>query len=232
MTDSNLALRPLRRQSLGDQVAQTLRDLISTDRLRPGDRILETELAARLNVSRGPVREALKQLAVEGLVTVAEKGGAYVAEPSLDETRALVGLRYRMEEYAIELAIHRITPDGVADLRGLIDKMRDAASEGDFDRLQELDVRYHRTIWDWAGSKRLAELLSLAVSPLMLSRIWRSWRQGDVVAAHAEMLDVIAARDIAAVRAGIARLLERSLGALEDGRRVADGGVADETASE
>ena len=91
MTDSNLALRPLRRQSLGDQVAQTLRDLISTDRLRPGDRILETELAARLNVSRGPVREALKQLAVEGLVTVAEKGGAYVAEPSLDETRALVG---------------------------------------------------------------------------------------------------------------------------------------------
>jgi DNA-binding GntR family transcriptional regulator len=182
MTDPDpaTALPALKRQSLGDQVAQTLRDLISTDRLKPGDRILETELAAQLNVSRGPVREALKQLAVEGLVTLAERGGAYVAEPSLEEIRALVGLRYRMEEYVVELAMPRITVAGFAELRAIIAEMREAANAGDMSRVQELDVHYHRTLWEWAGSKRLVDLLALAVSPLMLSRLWHSWR-GDVI---------------------------------------------------
>jgi DNA-binding GntR family transcriptional regulator len=204
------SIPPIRRQSLGEQVAETLRNLISTDRLKPGDRLVETELATKLNVSRGPIREAIKQLAVEGLVTSAEKGGAYVAEPSLDETRALVGLRYRMETYAIELGIRRITPDGIAELRGMIAEMRAAAAAGEADRLPDLDFRYHRTLWDWAGSKRLTELLSLVVSPLMLSKLWKTWH-GDVIAAHEETLDAIESGDIAAIRARFDQVTQTSI---------------------
>lgn len=214
MTDPAPAIPTLRRQSLGEQVAQTLRDLISADRLKPGDRILETEMAARLNVSRGPVRDALKQLAVEGLVTLAEKGGAYVAEPSPEETRALVGLRYRMEEYAVELALPRITPEGIAELRAIIAEMREAVRRGEVSRLSELDVRYHRTLWEWAGSKRLVELLAFAVSPLMLSRLWGSWT-GDVVAAHEKTLDLIASGDLDAVRRRFTQLASDSLARLQ-----------------
>lgn len=198
------SFHPVKRQTLGEQVAETLRNLISTDRLKPGDRILETELAAKLNVSRGPVRDAFKQLFVEGLLTTSEKGGAYVAEPSANETRALIGLRYRMEEYAIELALGHITPEDIGQLRNITAEMCQARVEDDVVRIQELDILYHRTLWSLAGSKRLTELLALVVSPMLLNKLWQNW-QGDVVAAHEEMLYAIAAGDLDAVRRCTAR---------------------------
>jgi len=208
------ALPPIRRESLGDQVANTLRNLISTDRLKPGDRIVEAEWAARLNVSRGPIRDAIRQLTTEGLLTSPEKGSAYVSEPSRDELRALIGLRYLMEEYAVELAIPRITPEGAAELRTILDQMRQAAAGGQDDWLRELDVRYHRIIWTWTGSRRLAEILSIAISPLMLSRLWRSF-EGDVIEAHERTMRAIASGDVELARAGLRAARQEALERLE-----------------
>lgn len=206
MTPLDKNLPTIKREPLGEQVADTLRNLISTDHLRPGDRIIEAEWAAKFNVSRGPIRDAIRQLANEGLVVCPTGSSAYVAEPQVEEMRLLVGLRYRMEEYVVELATARITPEGIAELRGILAEMRQAVATGDQERQRELDVQYHRTLWDWAGSKRLTELLSLAISPLMLSRLWRNW-DGDIVAAHEHIMDAIAAGDTekacTALRAGL-----------------------------
>ncbi len=207
-------LPEIRRQSLGEQVAETLRNLISTDQLKPGDRIVEAEWAARLNVSRGPVRDAIRQLSAEGLITCPERGSAYVSEPSLDELRALIGLRYRMEEYAIELAIGRITPEGRAELLRLIQEMRQARDRGDEDAVRELDVRYHRTLWDWAGSRRLTELMSLIISPHLLHRLWRNFR-GDVVADHELVARAIVSGDMKAVHEAVLHGMQISLDSLD-----------------
>jgi GntR family transcriptional regulator, gluconate operon transcriptional repressor len=216
----------IRRQPLGGQVADTLRSLISTDRLRPGERIVETELAARLNVSRGPVRDAIKQLAVEGLITYCARGGACVAGPSPEEINALVGLRIRMEEFAVELILRRITPAEIATLRGLIAEMRDADARADLDALPEIDVRYHRTLWSLAGSNRLTELLSMAVSPLTMNRLWRNWR-GNVVADHERVVDALESHDLEAVRACYADFLRNPL----DGRSLPESTAANGRAS-
>lgn len=216
MTELDINLPTIRRLPLGEQVAEMLRNLISTDRLKPGDRIVEAEWATRLSVSRGPVRDAIRQLAAEGLITCPPKGSAYVAEPSLGELRALVGLRYRMEEYAIELAIERITPGGVAELRQLIEELRDARDRHDEELLRELDARYHRTLWGWAGSARLTELLSLVISPLLLARLWRNW-PGDVLAAHEQVAGAIARGDVAAARVALRTAMQVSLDGLEHG---------------
>jgi DNA-binding GntR family transcriptional regulator len=211
------SLPRVKRETLGEQVAQTLRNLISLDRLKPGDRIVEADWATKLDVSRGPVRDAIRQLAAEGLVTCPPKGSAYVSEPSMEELRALVGLRNRMEEFAIELAIQRITAEGIAELRGILDEMRVAASEVDENLLRDLDVRYHRTLWSWAGSARLTELLSLAISPLLLSRLWLAY-PGDVLASHVAGLDAIAAGDMDAVRSRLCLATQLELDVLNRDR--------------
>ncbi len=220
MTEHDDNLPTIKRLSLGEQVAETLRSLISTDRLKPGDRIVEAEWAAKLNVSRGPVRDAIRQLAAEGLITCPARGSAYVSEPSDEELRVLVGLRYHMEEYALELAVRRITSEGIAELQQLIAEMRQARDAGDEELLRELDVRYHRMLWGWAGSNRLTELLSLVISPLMLSRLWRSF-PGDNLAAHERIAAAIAAGDIETARAAMRVGLQVSLESLDLGRAAA-----------
>ena len=214
MSEYDQTLPTIRRETLGDQVAETLRNLISTDQLKPGDRIIEAEWAARFNVSRGPIRDAIRALATEGLVVCPTGSSAYVAEPQCDEMRVLVGLRYHMEEYAVELATRRITPEGIDELRGIIAEMRAAREAGDDERQRTLDVLYHRTLWGWAGSKRLVELLSLAISPLMLSRLWHN-HQGDVVSAHEHIMNAIAAGDVDGARARLRENLDMSLTTLD-----------------
>ena len=214
VTDYDQILPTIKRETLGDQVAETLRNLISTDQLKPGDRIIEAEWAARFNVSRGPIRDAIRTLATEGLIVCPTGSSAYVAEPQCDELRVLVGLRYRMEEYAVELATRHITPEGIDELRVIIDEMREAQAAGDDERQRELDVRYHRTLWGWAGSKRLTELLSLAISPLMLSRLWSSW-DGDIVDAHEQIMNAIAAGDVEGACASLRAGLDISLAGLD-----------------
>lgn len=206
-------LPAIRRDSLGAQVAETLRHLISTDQLKPGDRIIEAEWATRFGVSRGPIRDAIRTLATEGLLACPTGGSAHVAEPQCEELQILVGLRYRMEEYAVELAIRRITPEGIEELRGIIAEMYAAWAAGDERRQRELDLCYHRTLWGWTGSRRLEELLSLAISPLMLSRLWHN-HEGDVVAAHEQIVNAIATGDLEGARASLRANLATSLASL------------------
>ncbi|WP_137034757.1 GntR family transcriptional regulator, partial [Streptomyces albus] len=104
---------------LREQVYEALLSLITTRQLRPGQHLVESELADRLGVSRQPVREALQRLATDGWVDLRPAQGAFVHEPSEEEADQLLSVRTLLEAEAARLAAAHAGPEGVAELEEL-----------------------------------------------------------------------------------------------------------------
>src|SRR5215510_6858495 len=116
--DSGLPLK----RTIADQVAEVVRQRILTGQFKGGQPIRQEHLAAELGVSRIPLREALKQLAAEGFVTITSHKGAVVAELSVAEAEELFEIRLRLETWLLALAIPAMSED---DLAALEENMRE-----------------------------------------------------------------------------------------------------------
>lgn len=143
-------------QSLGDRVVHQLLDHLLSGHLEPGSRLREVELAARLGVSRTPVREALARLARDGLVELLPNRGAIVRQLGADELRHIYQLREALEGLAAELACEHCTPDDLARLRTLFDAA--GARDADFAAAcRRVDQELHRLIAARSGNPVLAQ---------------------------------------------------------------------------
>lgn len=155
-----------------DAAAAALREAILRGDAAPGSRLGETELAEQLGLSRTPVREALRQLASDGLVTVLPNRGARVAEWSREDLEEIYELRALLEAHAAARAATRIPDEQVALLVKLCDEMDDCARQAtasDLDRIAELNARFHGLILEASGSARLTGLMKAVVQvPLVL----------------------------------------------------------------
>ncbi len=153
--------------SLRDQIVGAIRDAIIQGKLRPGEKTPEQELAGELGVSRTPIREALRILEQQGLIESRPKNGTYIARINWDEVRDSLHVRIALEEFAVRLAVTRLTSqawdDLCATLRGLLDGMRSAVARSDPIAATELDMQWHTLLIDAARNR-------------FLSRIWRSTR--------------------------------------------------------
>jgi DNA-binding GntR family transcriptional regulator len=202
------ALTPASRKSLTEDVAERLRDAILHGELSPGQRLLEEELGAILEVSRGPVREALMLLEREGLVQPARNRGVSVVELTRNDLEEIFTLRSALEPLAISLAIQR----GDASDRAAMDAAQAEMTSAFSRRITErdaarLDVQFHDTIYRAGHHQRLAtawEQIRLPTYWFMLSRNVASpdWREG-TVRGHAELVRVIKAGDEAVAAAAI-----------------------------
>jgi DNA-binding GntR family transcriptional regulator len=129
------------------QVVASLRQAIVSGRLRPGDRLTETDLAERLGTSRAPVREALRQLEQEGLVASQPYRATEVLGVTQEEIEeVLVPLRVTLERFAFRKALPLLTPADHAALAKLVQLMRYAGEAGDVDSLADADVRFHELV--------------------------------------------------------------------------------------
>jgi DNA-binding GntR family transcriptional regulator len=197
---SGSALTPPRRKSLGDDVADRLREAILHGELNAGQRLREEELAARLQVSRGPVRDAFVTLEREGLIRSSRHRGVTVVELTLRDLHEIYTLRSALEPLAVSLAIRRGTE---ADLAG-IESALDEFTKGLKPRISErtaadLDVQFHDAIYRAARHERLYQTWSQIRMPaywFMLSRNVASpdWREG-TVKGHADILKIIRSGD-------------------------------------
>lgn len=152
-------LSRLTQGSRGDGVAAALRQAITDGRMQPGDRLLEIDLAKQLGTSRGPVREALRQLEAEGLVVSYPYRGTMVADVSQDEIEeVLVPIRLIIERFAFRRAMPLITADDVAALAALCADMRKAAEDGDTERLADDDIRFHELVIERSGQTHCLQL--------------------------------------------------------------------------
>ena len=144
---------------LRDVVFNTLRQAILRGELKPGERLMEIQLADKLGVSRTPIREAIRKLELEGLVLMIPRRGAEVAEITEKSLRDVLEVRGALEELAVELACDRITEEGIEQLKVAAKEFEQALQSGDVTTYAEADVKFHDVIYLATENQRLIQLL-------------------------------------------------------------------------
>lgn len=142
-----------------DYAYKELRRMIMNKEFKPGQRLPEMSLAEQLNVSRTPVREALRRLASEGLVVIIPNEGARLANPSKKEIEDTFEIRAYLECLAIEKAITRIRPLQICMLEEAIEKEENIFPEKDLEKYLEVNNAFHKTIAEASGNITLYELI-------------------------------------------------------------------------
>lgn len=195
---ADLLATPLKR-SLSDEVVDSLRDAILSGRLGPGERLREELLASSLQVSRGPVREAIQRLEREGLVVVYPRRGAIVARLSREDLDEVYSLRLALEKLAVHEAIRKAQDSDLAAMQTVVNAMAHGLESGVTEQqAAELDTRFHQRLVESAQHKRLLRSwleLRPQIHLLLLSRtVDKDFRQ-HLVKSHVSILDAIRARD-------------------------------------
>lgn len=179
---------------LRDRVYEALLELITTRALRPGQHLVESELAGHLGVSRQPVREALQRLNTEGWVDLRPAQGAFVHEPTEEEADQLLTVRTLLEAEAARLAAAHTDEAGVEALEEILAQGMRAVESDDVDAAVALNARFHAKIMELAGNAVLAELAAQVdrrvrwyYTPVARTRGHQSWvEHRDLIAAVAD----------------------------------------------
>jgi DNA-binding GntR family transcriptional regulator len=181
---------------LRERVYEALLELITTRALRPGQHLVESELASQLGVSRQPVREALQRLNTEGWVDLRPAQGAFVHEPTEEEADQLLTVRTLLEAEAARLAAAGAGPEGVAALEEVCATGERAVLDDDVDGAVAANAEFHATVMALAGNAVLADLAAQVhrrvrwyYTPVARQRGKQSWTE------HRELIAAIAARD-------------------------------------
>lgn len=144
---------------LRDVVFNTLRQAILRGELKPGERLMEIQLANKLGVSRTPIREAIRKLELEGLVLMIPRRGAEVAEITEKSLRDVLEVRRALEELSVKLACERITEEQIEELKVAAKEFERVLKNGDVTAYAEADVKFHDIIYYATDNQRLIALL-------------------------------------------------------------------------
>ncbi|HEX5619566.1 MAG TPA: GntR family transcriptional regulator [Solirubrobacteraceae bacterium] len=178
---------------LADRAYVELRDQIITLAIPPGAPLDEEALGRALQLGRTPLREAVKRLALENLVSVYPRRGTFVAEINITDLAHISDVRVELEGHASYRAAQRLTPEQRAELGGLLAELAEPGTSAAAD-LMELDARIHRFVYRCAGNPYLRDTLerylnlSLRIWYLVLGRLPHLFER---VHEHAELLEAI-----------------------------------------
>ncbi|WP_210605117.1 GntR family transcriptional regulator [Brevibacterium oceani] len=193
------------------RVTEVLRNQIIDGIRLPGERLVERNLAEELGVSRVPIREALKQLASEGLVTTRPNTWSTVREFSPSDIADLNEVRTVFDVLIFELAAQRHTREGLARLESTMRRGRELSQNGDVVGAHRSAAEFHAIVTELTGNELLGEIGALLDSRMR----WQLSQHDDldvVATEHAELFDAIARRD--QTKAG--ELANRHLGTSQD----------------
>lgn len=219
------------RRRLRDTAYERLKDAIRHAHLAPGHPLSETALSRILGISRTPVREALQQLAQEGLVQVIPGRAVTVAAPSLPGVMNLIHIRSLLEPEVARLVAESPTMDVAATLRLLVDRMDEAARRNDRAAWSKADTEWHEALGAACPNILLAELvlqMRNRTHVVAVDAQTTQQRIQDCTAEHRRVVDAIAARDpqaaeqtmrqhIAELRESMFRRLSRGAGPTREG---------------
>ena len=144
---------------LRDVVFNTLRESILKGEMKPGERLMEIHLANKLGVSRTPIREAIRKLELEGLVTMIPRRGAEVAQITAKSLRDVLEGRQALDALAMELACERISEEEIGRLREACDNFAEITKTQDAVRIAQADVELHDIIVQGSRNEKLAQMV-------------------------------------------------------------------------
>lgn len=143
------------RYTLVDRIINQLREAIKNGNLKPGGRIVEAELAHQMGISRISVREAIRCLEKEGLITSIPFKGAHVAELTKNDLEEIYYLRMTLEELAIRTLIKNLNTEKIDKLESVVAEMKQTADRGSLEEIIDVDLKFHRTICELSENSRL-----------------------------------------------------------------------------
>jgi len=178
----------------------SLESAILTGRLKPRERMVEQELAEQLNMSRTPIREALRRLEERGLVRILPRRGAVVSDISQADVENIYAVRSTLEVLASQLAVERIGPEGMERVREMEAAHASLAVGGDVRGLMLANDRFHDAIYIAAGNPCLFEIIQQLRRQVHAVR-FNAWSRPDriarSVAEHHQILQALTLRDSA-----------------------------------
>ncbi|QIL84089.1 GntR family transcriptional regulator [Diaphorobacter sp. HDW4A] len=184
------------RRERGSDVFQTLRDMAISYQLKPGERLSEIELAARLGVSRTPVREALARLVTEGFLEPCTRG--YMRRPlQVQDVLDMYEARMAVERECLRYAVERASQTQIDEMQSFLDKSRAAAPGTAVRELVEFDEAFHNRIAQMSGNGELARMLGNLnervrfIRWIDMEKVGRDSTQKE----HGAIADAIARRD-------------------------------------
>ena len=202
MAELDTPLRPLSPRALYQDVAESLRQQIYARTLEPGSWIDEQKLSAGFGISRTPLREALKVLAAEGLVTMKVRRGAYVTEMSPNDVAQVYHLLSLLESDAASEVALRASATERAALEALHGQLE--AQVADRDAFFATNEQFHMLMLEIAGNRWRSQIVADLRKVMKLNRHLSLFKQGrlaDSLGEHRELMAAIAAKDaVAAAR--------------------------------
>ena len=203
MTATALGLPRIRPRVLRHEVLGALRAAILATEIPPGARLLEANVAARMGVSRAPVREAIRHLEQEGLVEFFPHRGAVVVGVPEAEIGAIYELRAIIEARATSSVAQSITDEQLATLEALIDEMRKVLPSKDTEAVADIDLRFHELIVEWSGMRLLRHIWSSLDGLVRLRSYQALGRPGkdqryftqNVAGSHVAVIEALRSRD-------------------------------------
>ena len=159
MTREKLTLDANSCKSLREIVFETIRTAIVQGNLKPGERLMEVQLAQELGVSRTPVRESIRKLELEGLVKMIPRKGAYVTPLSIKDLKEMMQIREALESLVAELAAENATEEEVEAMRKSNRGFEDSLRNGDEDGIIDYDITFHEILYKASRNERLCNMI-------------------------------------------------------------------------
>ncbi len=156
---------------LREIVFEYLRNSILDGSLKPGERLMELQLAEKLGVSRTPIREAIRKLELEGLVEMIPRKGAYVADLSIKDILDVLEVRTNLEGLATYLAAERMNEEDIEELKRILKKFEDSIGSMDKEKMIEFDDMFHDKIIRGSRNNKLIQIVQSLHEQLQRFRV-------------------------------------------------------------
>jgi DNA-binding GntR family transcriptional regulator len=184
---------------LRELVFVSLREAIIQGQLKPGERLMELQLAEELGVSRTPVREAIRKLELEGFVVMLPRKGAYVAGITDKDITDVFEVRAALEALAAGLAAERITDRELERLERSVVQISELTEQPDLDALVQEDAQFHEIIYRASRNQRLSQILTNLqeqIQRFRLTTLSRPGRTREALEEHKQIVDAISERNV------------------------------------